>query len=44
MEMSLADQLSYRPITKREDSFRRKEMKGQKHERRDDDIDAEFAL
>lgn len=27
-----------------EDSFRRKEMKGQRHERRDDDVDAEFAL
>lgn len=42
--MSPADQLSYRPGTEMEDSFRREEMKGQRHDWRDDDVDAEFAL
>ena len=31
-------------LQKMEDSFRRKEMKGQRHEQRDDDIGAEFCF
>lgn len=42
--MSLAAQLSYRAITKMEDSFRREELKGQRHQQKDDGIDGAFAL
>lgn len=44
MEMSLADQLSYRPITEMENSFRREEIKEQKRERGHNDICATFTL